>query len=114
MSNARKLEAYRENKVFVEKLNEAFLTKPRDLIVATVEYEVYEKELDDECSHFVECLIVKFNDGTKSVMNVNYNSSIANFAALNKMIMAKYSRDSFVELSSYEILTLFGYNLIEL
>lgn len=110
MTITEKLEMYKSKKAFIKKISKAFEEAPKASSVTSVDYEVYEKEIDKETTYFVEYLIVNFSGGGKSVRLVNGNSHTANFRELGKLIDGGY----YDEILDYESLEERGFTFVAL
>lgn len=108
MTNAEKLMLFKEKKDFIENLNKAFQTFPKDSAVASVAYEVYAKKVNEDVTYYQEYLVVTFFGGAKAVRNANGNSNPANFKELGKLVEGGY----YDEVQSYETLAERGYELV--
>ena len=88
MTIIKKIEMYRDKKVFVDNISKAFEASAGSSVVK-IDYEVYEKDFCGE-TLFQEFLVVTFRGGAKSVRNANGNSNTANFRELGKLIDGGY------------------------
>ena len=108
MTISEKIEMYKGKQAFINYLSKAFESRPAGSSVAKVEYEVYEKEIDESTTYFAEFLVVTFDGGAKSVRNVNGNSNMTNLVELGKLVNGGY----YDEVEYYRSLTNNGFSLV--
>lgn len=89
MTIAEKIEMYTNKKHFVDGISKVFetlsTTGPKK-----ISYEVYKKAINENTTYFCEYIVVTFEGGGKSPINVNGNSNSANFRAIGKLIDGGY------------------------
>ena len=109
MTIEEKLKMYKGKKAFVDAISKAFETRPAGSSVASVQYEVYKKEINKDVTYFAEYLVVTFLDGGKSVRAANGNSNTCNFQEIGKLIDGGY----YTEVKDYETLSESGFTKVE-
>ncbi len=105
MTITEKLEMYKGKKAFIKNISKVFEATPRISSVASIDYEVYKKEIDKDITYFAEYVIVNFFGGGKSVRLVNGNSCTANFKEISKLLDGGYYEEN----RQYEALADNGY-----
>lgn len=108
MTIGEKIKMYKRKKAFITKLSEALVISSTS--VMSVDYEVYQKELDQDNAYFVEYIIVTFTGGAISVRSTNGNSDSANFKEIAKLIDGGY----YDEVRFYNTLTESGFTKVNL
>ena len=110
MTIAEKIEMYKGKKAFVKNVSKAFEVTPRVSSVTSVDYEVYEKKINEATTYFAEYIIVNFSGGGKSVRLVNGNSCTANFREIGKLLDGGYYEEN----RQYETLEDDGFTFVSL
>lgn len=90
MTITEKIEMYKNKKHFVEGISEVFETLSNTGGIKKISYELYEKVINENTTYFCEYIVVTFEGGGKSPINVNGNSNTANFKAISKLINGGY------------------------
>lgn len=109
MTQEEKLKELKGKRDFVAKINDAFAIRPAGSSVASVEYEVYHKKINDVMDYYQEYLVVTFSGGAISVRVANGNSNTANFREIGKLIDGGY----YSEVRDYNELEESGFKHIE-
>ena len=110
MTINEKIEMYKEKKGFIEKLSEVFTEyRPKGSTVAKIEYKVFYKAISKDSS-FQEWIIVTYNGGAFSPLNVNGNSNTANYKVIGNVL----NSGDYELVDVYLDLTNQGYEEIEL
>lgn len=107
MTTKEKFEMYKSKESFIAYIDRAFKAHPENSSIAKVEYEVFEKELNDD-KYFQEFIVVTFNGGARSVRNANCNSNMANLVELGKLVKGGY----YDEVEYYNSLTKNGFKKV--
>jgi hypothetical protein len=108
MTIEERIKMYKSKKAFINKLSEAF--EYSSTSVMSVDYEVYQKEIDQNNTYFAEYVIVTFVGGAISVRSANGNSDSANFKEIAKLIDGGY----YDEVRFYQTLTECGFVKVNL
>ena len=108
MTISQMIQMYKIKKAFIDKLSEAL--EISTTTVKSVDYEVYQKELDQDTTYFEELIIVTFVGGAISVSSANGNSDSANFKEIARLIDGGY----YDEVRFYENLLNEGYVKVDL
>ena len=110
MTIAEKIEMYKGKKAFIKNVSKAFEATPRVSTVTSIDYEVYEKKINEATTYFAEYIIVNFSGGGKSVRLVNGNSCTANFREIGKLLDGGYYEEN----RQYETLEDDGFTFVSI
>ena len=82
MTNTEKLNMFQEKNSFIKKLDLILTTPvPKGMTVEGVEYEVYQKEIDD-ILRYQEVIVITFQGGGILPLSVTGNSNSANLQVI--------------------------------
>ena len=110
MTNEERLEMYKEKKNFIENVSKVFEAEPSGTTVVSVDYEIYNKQIDEHRTYTVEYVIVNYRGGAKSVRSATGNSNAANFRVVGELLYGGYYKEN----EDYESLTERGFVPVQL